>query len=171
MSFWDVSAPTWLQGIGTIGAFTTGGIILLRELRRDRGRRLVDDQKQASAVSAWVVRSEHGAANTLTSQLHLSNTSEAPVYDMILRYEAGGGPNIEEHVGVLPPGQANRSLPGPLEEGWVKSANGWLRSKPISDMSVADPSREAWPCQISLRFRDAAGVYWTRAADGSLSRL
>jgi|SRR5215470_5312768 len=169
MSFWEVAAPTWLQGVGTVGAFVTGGVILLRELRRDRGQQELQERRQAGAISAWLIRTETGGpAPRIVSRCVLNNATESPVYDLSLIYLAAGGARIVDFVGVLPPGRVERPLPDPFDEVWVEASGGWLRSKASSNTPVADPRKEPWPCQISIEFRDSSGIRWIRAVAGTL---
>lgn len=169
MSFWEVAAPTWLQGVGTVGAFITGGVILLRELRRDRGQQELQERRQAGVVSAWLVRKETaGTAQRMVSRCALNNAADSPVYDVSVIYSEPGGTNVTDFVGVLPPGRTERPLPGRYDETWIQAEGGWLRSKSTSTKPVLDPRKEPWPCQISLQFRDAAGIRWNRASDGTL---
>lgn len=50
---WVSAAGGIVQAIGTIGAFGTGGYLLIREIRRDELRRLDELRRQASAVYGW----------------------------------------------------------------------------------------------------------------------
>jgi hypothetical protein len=170
MSFWEVAAPTWLQGVGTVGAFVTGGIILLRELRRDRSQQELQERRQAGAISAWLIRTETaGSTPRMVSRCVLNNATESPVYDLSLIYLAAGDTRVTDFVGVLPPGRVERPLPDSFDEVWVEIAEGWLR-KGSSGTPVADPRKEPWPCQVSLEFRDSSGVRWIRAVGGTLLR-
>jgi hypothetical protein len=50
---WVSAVGGIVQAIGTIGAFGTGGYLLIREIRRDDLRRLDGLRQQASAVYGW----------------------------------------------------------------------------------------------------------------------
>lgn len=171
MSFWEVAAPTWLQGVGTVGAFATGGVILIRELRRDRAQLERQERAQAAAVSAWLVRVDpDGAGQRMVTRCVLNNAADTPVYDLTVTYLDPGGRRATDTVGVVPPGRMERALPAGLDETWVKTTEGWLRSKEVPSLPVVDPRKAPWSNRLSLSFRDSAGIKWHRADNGILEK-
>ncbi|HSV65453.1 MAG TPA: hypothetical protein VLJ59_06030 [Mycobacteriales bacterium] len=169
---WSVAVPTWLSSVGTVGAFATGGMLLVRELRRDRDRQQQEERARAGLIVAWPVRIEARSANvsTLETRLQLRNAGTEPVYGVELRYvPTGGGPEARDHVGILPPGDVQRVLPELFRETWIRSDRHWVRRPASGTAETADPLREPWRFQVSLRFVDAAGRRWQRRADGSLA--
>ncbi len=172
-SFWGVDVPTWLAAVGTIGAFASGGALLLRELRRDRDRELFQERAQASSVAAWPAREEQVAANltTIHTKLQLNNASKEPVYRVGINYcDAEGNEVASDIVDILAPGLLQRELPRRLRETWVKSQTGWIKRQSPAAESTKDPFGQPWEFTVVLSFTDAAGRRWRRNRDGSLWR-
>jgi len=168
--FWSVSLPTWLSSIGTIGAFTTGGVLLIRELRRDREREFAALREKASLISAWPQRYDQPSSDLATKEarLNLSNHSTEPVYSVSVEY-LGAAPEVRDVVGMLPPGQHPRDLPEFLRETWVRSGDGWVIRGRHGQTVAENPDASPWPFEVVLRFTDAAGRRWRRDQHGVLT--
>lgn len=168
---WSVWVPTWLSAVGTVGAFSTGGVILLRELRRDREREIQAMRERAGVFSVWPVREESRSAGVpvLESRLVLSNAGAEPVYDVVVEYERSGEALMRDAIGMVPPGQLVRNVPRELNEVWVRAGSAWRRQGRPEDPVVDDPLRQPWTFRIGAHFADAAGRRWRRDHDGSIT--
>ena len=170
---WSVTVPVWLSSIGTVGAFGTGGVILVRELHRDRRREEMELRARAGLVAAWPVRVEVPSltATTVEARLHLRNGGTEPVYQVVVEYvAAGSGETIRDNLGILPPGDLEQDVPDRMRETWIRTDQHWVRRPATGTAETVDPFRERWPFQVSMRFADTAGRGWIRNADGSLDR-
>lgn len=168
---WTIDIPTWLVAVGTVGAFGTGGVVLLRELGRDREREAAIARQQATAIAAWPTRSENPNDSPLTISTHLvvNNASTEPVYDVLVSYQPKtAGAVLTDEIDLLPPGSHERDLPPALQETLVKSANGWVRHGSPKDQPISKPHAEPWAFTVSLSFVDARGQRWRRGTDGSI---
>jgi hypothetical protein len=171
-TFWTTSFPTWLVAIGTIGAFATGGAVLLREVNRDRERDLAQERKQASSVASWPARiaATQTGMSIIRSILMLSNASQEPVYRLRVEFQTERHQQvILEEIEFLAPGAHERELPTELREVWVKSEDGWVR-RGANPETVRDPLARPWTFSVGMTFTDASGKTWHRGADGSLRR-
>lgn len=168
---WGVWVPTWLSGVGTVGAFATGGVIVLRELKRDREREAQIERDRAGTFSVWPVLEEtrNTGVPVLESRLVLNNAGAEPVYDVIVEYQRGATEPMTDAIGMVPPGRLVRNLPRQLGDVWVQADSGWRRQGAPHDASIEDPHRQPWPFQIAVRFADAAGRRWHRDQAGALS--
>jgi hypothetical protein len=172
-NWWGTDLPTWLVGIGTIGAFATGGAVLLRELGRDRRREEDEEKRQASSVAAWPIRVENlvEPLRTLTAYLVLNNASSEPVYQVRIEYELESGSHmVTDEVDILPPGRSERELPKQLQETWVNSADGWIKRGSTTGSPIRKPQYQSWEFRVAISFVDAGGRRWCRGSDGSLTR-
>ena len=159
--------PTWLGALATVaavvGAFWVVRIEIAREGRTealDLERRAKDRAAQAMQVAAWpVIRPTVGSGGSVPRVL-IRNASTLPVY------EVNATPH-RDHTQLndcpitdfLPPG----------EDVLVGFSNGALDYGRDGDGNdVWDPSAVR-RTRIALRFRDAAGVWWSLDADGHLS--
>lgn len=170
-TLWTVDIPTWLVAVGTIGAFGTGGVVLLRELGRDREREAAIVRQQATAIAAWPTRTENMADSppTISTLLVLNNASTEPVYDVRVTYQPKtAGAALTDEIDLLPPGSHERDLPPVLQETLVKSANGWVRRGSPQAQPISKPYAEPWAFSVSLTFVDARGQRWRRGTDGSI---
>lgn len=143
-SDWVSAGADVFSAVGTVGAFTTGFLLLRREFRREADRAEDERRAQAARISAWVevyVRAD--GARELA--FHIHNASDMPIYEVELPLP--GRPEGEgvEFVGLVPPGQTIRR-PAPPE---------WLRS-------YGEPE------PIQIEFLDSAGRRWKRDEQGSL---
>ncbi|HET9894317.1 MAG TPA: hypothetical protein VFQ44_05240 [Streptosporangiaceae bacterium] len=173
-TFWSVDFPTWLVGVGTVGAFGTGGMVLLKEIGRDREREAAIVRQQATTIAAWPARRESPAdiPPTISAHLVLNNASAEPVYDVHVSYEPKtAGPVLTDEIDLLPPGRDERELPRSLQETWIKSPNGWVRQGPPQAQPISKPHAEPWAFLVSLSFVDARGQRWRRGTDGSIVKI
>jgi hypothetical protein len=76
-----------VQAVGTIGAFGTGGYLLIREIRRDEFRRLDDTRRQAGSVYGWT-ESFNARVPDATLQFQWVDFSGSP-------RESQNGPGLE----------------------------------------------------------------------------
>jgi hypothetical protein len=153
--------PTWIAGVGTLGAV----VVALWIARRDGIRRERDNRRQqAELITGWLGDYTHAADGTQRLQtVVIQNGSQQLAYKVIASYvpTRGGGvpPNFREiskgkvgaydfraYVGELPPGRTERTIPWPGHETGLRWA-------------------------LELVFRDAAGRKWLRAIDGQLSEI
>lgn len=169
-TWWTTDLPTWLVAIGTIGAFGTGGAVLLRELNRDRERDAAAERQQASAVVAWPARVEltGSAMARMRAILILSNGSQEPVYHVDIEYSSGPSIQIDQ-IDFLPPGRQERDIPAVLQETWVKSDALWMKRGSPTE-TAENPQAIGWNFGVALSFVDASGRAWRREIDGSLHR-
>jgi hypothetical protein len=127
----------------------------LRESLAERKRAAEEQRKaQAPRVFIWLGPVEEGPEMKSWSfgmpdiVAHAVNKSDQPVYDAELHWHSRSEPHCEpdpEPLGVIMPGETID------KEG---------DSKEDTNMAVSG---------AFLRFRDAAGVIWTRAPDGELT--
>lgn len=146
--------------LGSVGAFGVGGILLMRDLRRQRA---AEERAQASEIAAWIgqVDADEGEEpDGLAGNIRMAgpwpcvwigNASNLPVYDWLIRvFEVQG------------------------ETAWP-----WTNGLPLppgSRLAVFLPDRLGGPrrstrWQVELRFRDAAARSWLRKSGGALERL
>ena len=171
--WWATDLPNWLVAVGTIGAFGTGGVLLMRELHRDRERDELMQRLQASSVAAWPIRSENktGPLSTIAAKLVLNNVSSEPVYRIQIEYRKSSSELLAaDEIDILPPGRYERDLPDALQEVWIKSAEGWIKRGPNTGEPTSTPQYQPWSFVVVLTFFDAGGRSWCREADGSLKR-
>jgi hypothetical protein len=170
-NFWGVVLPAWLASVGTVGAFVTGGVLLFRELRRDREREDRDQRIRAGLVAAWPVRLliTSGSIDAMESRLKISNGGVVPVYDVAVDYfPVDGKSALRDSLGIVAPGEVIRDLPQELREIWIRAGDGWVLRRGSRDMMSRDPDGEAWRFDTELSFRDASGRRWRRDRKGSL---
>src|SRR5437867_2693179 len=143
---WSVAVPTWLSSVGTVGAFASGGVLLVRELQRDRRREEQEQRAVAGLVAAWPTRVETRTATTTTveTRVQLRNGGTEPVYRVILEYLTAGGEPVRDEVGILPPGDTHRELPDGLRETWIRADREWVRRSAEGLAQSTDPLREPW---------------------------
>lgn len=173
MSWWSADLPNWLVAIGTVGAFGTGGVVLLRELNRDREREVTAEKQQASCVAAWPMRKENVAESltTIKAQLVVNNSSNEPVYNVHINYHCPAIKQaITDELQILPPGRDERELPRNLQETWVKTVEGWVKRSSPTKAPSANPYSEPWGFSYDISFTDSSGRRWHRMTDGSLKR-
>lgn len=172
-NWWVTDLPNWLVAIGTVGAFTTGGVVLLRELNRDHERQEIAEKRQASSVAAWPIRIESivDSLSTIKAQLVLNNSSNEPVYHVAIEYinQMANEPMSDE-LDILPPGRYERELPRKLQETWVRTAEGWVKRGSPASSPTPKPLYQPWSFTLAISFVDASGRHWRRGADGSLTR-
>lgn len=172
-SWWITDLPNWLVAIGTVGAFGTGGVVLLRELNRDREREALAEKQQASSVAAWPIRTESAieSITTIKAQLVINNSSNEPVYNVHIDYhQPTVGQSIVDELQILPPGRYERELPKSLQETWVRTAEGWIMRSAPKSTPTSSPHSEPWNFSFDISFTDSSGRRWRRATDGSLKR-
>lgn len=89
----------WLVAVGTVGTFTTGGWLLVREVRRDRMR---DVHDQAERVAGWALTD--AASGEVEYTVH--NGSDLPIYNavVIMPEDNDGGRLANYDVGMVPAG-------------------------------------------------------------------
>jgi hypothetical protein len=169
-TWWTADLPTWLEAIGTIGAFGTGGVVLLRELNRDREREIASERQQAGAVAAWATHVESTGIPVprVHTVLVLSNGSQEPVYHVEIEYKSGTDIQTDR-IDFLPPGRQERELPVSLQETWVKSEERWIKRESPSE-TTKNPHTAEWKFGVIINFIDAGGRSWRRESDGSLHR-
>jgi hypothetical protein len=173
MSNWITDLPNWLVAIGTVGAFGTGGAVLLRELNRDHERQETAERRQASSVAAWPIRTESivDSLNTIKAQLVLNNSSNEPVYHVTIEYiNPSSNEPMSDELDILPPGRYERELPRKLQETWVRTEEGWVKRGSPAGSSTSKPLHQPWSFSLAICFVDASGRHWRREADGSLTR-
>lgn len=144
---WIGTGAEVFSGIGTVGAFVVGFVLLRKEQRREADRAEDARRAQAARISAWVEthRSQDGG---LGIAFHVHNASDMPIYDVELPLPVPSGePPVAEFVGLVPPGQTVLR-PAPTE---------WLRS-------YTEPE------PVQVEFLDSAGRRWTRDEQGTLMR-
>lgn len=170
-NFWFVDLPNWMVAVGTVGAFATGGVVLLRELGRDREREAAVVRQQATTIAAWPVRRHdpNSAPPTISSALTLSNASHEPVYAVQIEYQGkASAETVADQIDVLPPGLCERDLPAPFQDVWVKGPDGWVKRIAPGMAPVANPQNESWDFLVALDFTDSRGRRWRRETDGSI---
>jgi hypothetical protein len=136
--------------VGTVGAFAIGGVVLFRERRTERE---AIERSQAEQVAAWheVINGDdrrltRAYVDARMIALIVGNASNLPVYQAMLFWELRTGEYDVKSMGVL----------GPRSE----RATGLRAEKRAGD----------WIEGAGLMFVDAAGIEWTRALNGELSR-
>ena len=170
--WWIADLPTWLVAVGTVGAFGTGGVVLLRELARDRERDAAAARRQASMIAVWPVRVENSAESppTMTAHVVLNNASFEPVYDVTIEYQLKARPEVQsDRVDLLPPGRYERDMPREMQEVWVRSRGGWVKRGSQGAPPIEKPQNESWDFTLAVSFMDARGRRWLRGGDGSIS--
>lgn len=173
--------PTWVGAVGTLGAFWTGGWLLVREMRAGRERddlqRRADEEarrRQASQVAVWPdrVQLEGARGRELVAVVQVANASGLPVYDATLLYvSAEGGSITPRPLQVVAPGQDTVQVPETLGDFHlgVAGGNGWVKHQPgVGSSETAGPDHEPYRFTVGITFRDGAGVWWTRRSDGTL---
>ncbi len=172
-TWWVTDLPNWLVAIGTLGAFGTGGAVLLRELNRDREREAIAERRQASTVAAWPTRRESTveSLSTITALLILNNSSTEPVYQIRIEYlVTGTKQSMSDELQILPPGRYERELPDGLQETWIETAEGWIKQGASVSSPTPTPYSQPWNFTYEISFIDASSRHWRRQADGSLKR-
>jgi hypothetical protein len=173
-TLWTTALPTWLVGVGTIGAFATGWAVLLREVSRDHERDLDLQRRQASSVAAWPthIKDTSSAISAIRTRLTLSNASSEPVYNITIRYSDKQSQQIiQDQLDFLEPGINTRELPDQLQETWLKTDDGWVKKGAAKKESITDPHKSRWAFDVGLSFTDASGRRWSRDSNGSLHQL
>jgi hypothetical protein len=134
---------TWL---GAIATFLAVAIALYFSCKDSKRRTKILIEKQANEVSAWIER--RGGVN----EVKIINSSNQPVYEVALSYGvsygAGNsyltGNDDQTFVFMVPPGTFYTHEP--------RNPGGGMHTQ----------------SGISISFRDTAGKYWRRGADGVL---
>jgi hypothetical protein len=171
---WGALIPTWLSSVGTIGAFATGGVLIVREMRRDRDREEQDRRQKAGVVAAWLIRTETRTASlaTIESRLKVNNAGTEPVYDVEVRYIAPITRTVvTDQLGVMPPGEHTLDLPAVIAQTWIQAEDGWILRSGNQSSTASDPHREPWKVDVELRFTDPTGQRWHRNSRGALKPL
>lgn len=169
--FWNTVLPGWLSSVGTVGAFATGGILLGREVHRDREREFEDKKSHARTFAVWIVRDpvQSAGPRSVVSRLQLSNTSSEPIYHVVVYFYPHDSQRLEERIGMVPPGTHQRSLPPSLNETLVWSQTGWKLDSRPNDPPIADLDARERNFTIAVEFTDSAGNRWRRSAEGILT--
>ncbi|MGH3801766.1 MAG: hypothetical protein ACRDTD_16865, partial [Pseudonocardiaceae bacterium] len=100
---WIVVTVETLSAVGTVGAFTTGFVLLRKEHRREEARVEEERRLQAIKVSAWV-EAHATAYGSRELMFHVHNASEMPIYEVSLPMP-DEGVHEAEFIGLVPPGQ------------------------------------------------------------------
>ena len=170
-SWWFTDLPNWLVAVGTVGAFGTGGVVLIRELGRDREREAAETRQQATAIAVWPDRVENVSDSppTIRSHVILNNASFEPIFHLTIEYRESATSNVlTDELALLPPGRFERDMPRELQETWVKSHDGWIRRGVQGAAPIEKPQYQAWGFTVAITFRDSRGRRWRRNADGSI---
>lgn len=151
--------PTWVAGIGTVGAVVLALFLAERDRRRrDREQR----RSQAELLTSWMFwpQPAEQAEREQVVTVSILNGSNQLAYRVIasLVPVRGTAPNnFRELQGVDP--TAYRVLVGELPPG-------------RHDFEVAYPGGGGFiRYSVELAFRDAAGRKWLRGADGNLTQI
>ncbi|MGC9666855.1 hypothetical protein ACNTMW_09905 [Planosporangium sp. 12N6] len=146
-SDWVSAGADVFSAVGTVGAFTTGFVLLRREHRREADRSEDERRAQAARISAWVemyVRTD----GRKELAFHIHNASDMPIYEVELPLPGKSDGDGVEFVGLVPPGQTIRRA-APQE---------WLRT-------YAEPE------PVEIEFLDSAGRRWGRDEQGRLRQV
>jgi hypothetical protein len=133
----------------------------LRESLEERKRDTAERRRaQASRVFIWIQNSadQHtghdGIREPFGITAHIKNTSEQPVYNLVIDWNRKGAPwRRRDPFPVL--------MPGGQETGFLRLPD---YSGAFFD-TQADVAKLRWPV---ARFRDAAGTHWLLRPDGHL---
>jgi hypothetical protein len=143
----DIAA--WFQAVGTIAAVSVALWVAGTEARRHD-----EDAKrtQAERIAAWgsgFTRDPPGTPRFLQSVV-VSNTSAAPIYDVVLEHEYGSGDRADEDIEVHP--TFVDMIP---PDDWI-----------IAAQQPFPPQKRPHRVAVSIAFTDARGKHWRRAAAG-----
>ena len=129
-------------------------------LAEQHEREIRDRRKdQASQVYIWAETADDTQNQTVTGlTTHIKNTSHRPVYDGLIRFRDATGrledtPYSPVFLALMPGDE-------------VETGNGFTEPV-LVPLFWQDNSR----LQASVRFRDAAGVYWELDTDGRLEEI
>lgn len=154
--------PGWVGAFGTLGAFFTGGWLLLREIQR--GHRLEDERRrdQASRLWAWIdlvtVEEVFDEPDPTLAAVGLGvrvrNGSDLPIYDCLVMFiDRTTGTHLgTEDVGLV--------LPGETEARFVPE-------RVLNE--VESPAR--YELKVDAFFFDTARRRWHRSSRGDLREL
>lgn len=132
---------SWFAAIGTMGAFITGGVLLVRELNRDHERQLQREKEQANKIAAWVQVDAVGKIIFIAL-----NNSALPVYNaVIINQEPGSGRVANYDMGMI----------AAIEKSQV-----------VAGRDRNYPDKKARP--VPITFVDNAGQRWLRDGLGIL---
>ena len=129
-------------------------------ITEDRERRELEDKRrgQAELVAAWAVVSDD--AQTTNVEVCIQNLSAAPVYAVSLGFVLTGQESVYARwVRVLAPSNGVQTL-RPVKPFAVERWRAWCGGR----RRMADPL-------VEFTFRDAAGRWWLRDAEGVLSEI
>lgn len=135
--------------IGTVGAFATGGVLLIRERRRDEQREVEQRRMQASLVSAFTDPQSAVAETYVPVQVLVQNGSSSPVYDVCLVFPDSTAPAgaVNYAVGLIPGGE---TLAAPI---------------------AGDQQSYLGPTAIEVFLTDQTGRRWQRDDNGRLTEV
>jgi hypothetical protein len=150
--------PEWITAIGEIGTAigTIGAVIvaLVVSVGEARRRRIAEDRKQASQISAWLV--DYDQPRILPEsggplvRLKLRNVSDELVYNLVATVVSAqaGTPyqQLRTFVGRLAPGESEYAVERP-EAGMHRRFS------------------------VELAFEDSGGRFWRRGGKGRLERV
>lgn len=152
-------APTWVGAVGTvfaIGAAVYAGLqakrVYLIEKARDQQQLLESRGAQAASISAWVDWSHISSGGGKMPVVVLQNASRLPVYDLRVQVLDGSATVLAtEHFPTLPPS------PEPKKRAIV-----------LAHQQEDSPQQ---PLEVTLAFRDASGLRWTRDTAGIIKEV
>lgn len=135
--------PTWLGGVGTVGALSVG-VYQLREFRQDRER------QQASQVSAWI------------SAHRLSVPDDKFQLDLVVSFRNSSSQPISRvHYQVVVGRDRRRLGIGPLPPDGVTLERKVPFTPETTEEANSDPALDIW-------FIDSSGRHWYRDPTGQL---
>jgi hypothetical protein len=154
--------PDWLVAIGTVGAFISGGALLLRETRRDEERHSGARRAQANHVAGWgrdievpvprPTRQNSAASDEVPTrrrvEISIMNASTLPVYNAVIVMKLKPENRTSNwYVGFVAPGATATRIANPSDDVWAYGYG---------------------PQPITFGFTDNSGVVWFRDSSGAL---
>lgn len=153
--------PDWITSISSVGALIAAavaagfaGALFRVEANRDQQRTVSERRAQASRIGAWVEHQERGPAmRAWDLMLCLQNSSEQPVYRVVVTVSLNGEEVDAMQYQALPPSPQPRRVP-------LGEPSGRSRG-PMDDAQV----------EVNLAFTDSAGIAWRRGPAGALEEV
>lgn len=167
---------TWLQAVGTLGAFTAALALYAREAGRDQERQVAALRAQAEKVAAWYGSEERpvdsGAGAPIgpgpiweTSwHLWMRNASDLPVFAVRPRVYDRDGRELQVHETVNQLGSQSVQDSAQRDTGRGRPYIAYVRAMlpPRSTVALVVDAQENRSVQptVDLEFRDNAGRWW-----------
>ena len=158
-----------ITGLGLIFAFAQAALERRRRLRLEANDRTVQRQAQAQLISAWLGQAEAARGDTGSrTALHLLNTSNEPVYGLVVSivFIQGAGPrSIEAMLATVlasnpRPTQPFTTVPILPPGNWRV----WLRGSGHTDILSGRGA-------VEVAFTDRANTAWIRRAMGPIEEI